>query len=123
MLQQERMDRAERTTPTAKNIIDEEYRLHVAKTKSLRAARTAPPREKTSLTGEMKMPQPDRIPAIPLHDEHVVTAREALEGLYLKLQQEAEVRMVAAALRAGWSAEEAIDAIDDLRKEDVPAVN
>ncbi|MEX2741730.1 hypothetical protein AB3480_09965 [Rhizobium mongolense] len=53
------------------------------------------------------MPQPDRIPAIPLHDEHVVTAREALEGLYLKLQQEAEVRMVAAALRAGWSAEEA----------------
>ncbi|MBB4276140.1 hypothetical protein [Rhizobium mongolense] len=117
------MDRAERTTPTAKNIIDEECRLHVAKTKSLRAARMAPRREKPSLTGEMKMPQPDRIPAIPLHDEHVVTAREALEGLYLKLQQEAEVRMVAAALRAGWSAEEAIDAIDDLRKEDVQLVN
>ncbi|APO72382.1 hypothetical protein IE4872_PD01865 (plasmid) [Rhizobium gallicum] len=71
----------------------------------------------------MKMPQLDRIPAIPLHDEHVVTAREALEGLYLKLQQEAEVRLVAAALRAGWSAEEAIDAIDDLRKEDVQVVN
>ncbi|MDP9813406.1 hypothetical protein J2W42_006280 [Rhizobium tibeticum] len=44
-----------------------------------------------------------------------MTAREALEGLYLKLEQEVEVRLVAAALRAGWSAEEALDAIDQLR--------
>ncbi|SEI22760.1 hypothetical protein SAMN05216228_11251 [Rhizobium tibeticum] len=56
-----------------------------------------------------------RIPDITSQRDHVVTAREALEGLYLKLEQEVEVRLVAAALRAGWSAEEALDAIDQLR--------
>lgn len=56
-----------------------------------------------------------RIPDITPQRAHVVTAREALEGLYLKLEQEVEVRLVAAALRAGWSAEEALDAIDQLR--------
>ncbi|OWK23323.1 hypothetical protein AJ87_36380 [Rhizobium yanglingense] len=117
------MDRAKRTTQTAKNIIDEERRLRVAKSKRLRAARMATPREKTIFNRGDENASADRIPVIPLHDEHVVTAREALEGLYLKLQQEAEVRLVAAALRAGWSAEEAIDAIDDLRKEDVQVVN
>ena len=49
------------------------------------------------------------------HDDHVVTAKEALEGLYLRLEMEAEVRLVAAALRAGWTADEALDAIDQLR--------
>ncbi|CAN7738124.1 hypothetical protein [Rhizobium sp. LjRoot258] len=56
-----------------------------------------------------------RIPDITPQRDHVVTAREALEGLYLKLEQEVEVRLVAAALRAGWSAKEALDAIDQLR--------
>ena len=69
------------------------------------------------------MPRHARVPEIIPHDEHVVTAREALEGLYLKLEQEAEVRLVAAALRAGWSAEEALDAIDELRKDDVMAAS
>lgn len=64
------------------------------------------------------MPQLARIPDIVSHDDHVVTAKEALERLYLKLEQELEMRLVAAALRAGWSAEEALDAIDQLRKED-----
>jgi hypothetical protein len=64
------------------------------------------------------MPTLARIPEIAHHDDHLVTAREALEGLYLKLEQEAEVRLVAAALRSGWSAEEALDAIDQLRQED-----
>ncbi|MBB3595815.1 hypothetical protein FHX08_006232 [Rhizobium sp. BK529] len=52
------------------------------------------------------------------HDDHVVTAKEALEGLYLRLEMEKEVRLVAAALRAGWSADEALDAIDQLRADD-----
>lgn len=64
-----------------------------------------------------------RIPEVTPPDEHVVTAREALESLYLRLEQDAEVRMVAAALRAGWSAEEALDAIDDLRKDDIRSAN
>ncbi|MCZ4089198.1 hypothetical protein [Sinorhizobium psoraleae] len=53
---------------------------------------------------------------------HVVTAREALEPLYLHLEQEAEARLVAAAIRAGWSAEEALSAIDDLKLEDMQAI-
>ncbi|MFC5758148.1 hypothetical protein [Rhizobium sp. GCM10022189] len=53
------------------------------------------------------------------HDDHVVTAKEALEGLYLRLEMEAEVRLVAAALRAGWTANEALDAIDQLRADDI----
>ncbi|MBB4232801.1 hypothetical protein [Rhizobium mongolense] len=69
------------------------------------------------------MPQLERIPRVVPHDEHVVTAREALEGLYLKLEQEAEVRLIAAALRAGWSAEEALDAIDQLRQEDMHSMH
>lgn len=69
------------------------------------------------------MPQLERIFHVVPHDEHVVTAREALEGLYLKLEQEAEVRLIAAALRAGWSAEEALDAIDHLRQEDMHSMH
>ena len=52
------------------------------------------------------------------HDDHVVTAKEALEGLYLRLEMETEVRLIAAALRAGWTADEALDAIDQLRADD-----
>ncbi len=56
---------------------------------------------------------------IPTPAEHVVTAREALEPLYLRLEQEAEMKMLAAALRAGWSADEAMSAIEDLRREEL----
>ncbi|WP_331376519.1 hypothetical protein [Sinorhizobium chiapasense] len=55
-------------------------------------------------------------------DEHIVTAREALELLYLHLEQEAEAKLVAAAMRAGWSTEEALSAIDDLKLEDMQAI-
>ncbi|MDK4700780.1 MULTISPECIES: hypothetical protein [unclassified Rhizobium] len=63
------------------------------------------------------MPKTARIPDVAPHDDHVVTAKEALEVSFLKLEQEVEVRLVAAALRAGWSADEALDAIDQLRAE------
>jgi hypothetical protein len=62
-----------------------------------------------------------RISEVEAPDDHVVTAKEALESLYLRLEQEVEVRMVAAALRAGWSAGEALDAIDELRRDDIEA--
>ncbi len=62
------------------------------------------------------MPRKSTIPAPGLH---VVTVREALEPLYMKLEREAELRLVAAAMQAGWSADEAFSAIDDLRREDV----
>lgn len=55
-------------------------------------------------------------------DGHIVTAREALELLYLHLEQETEAKLVAAAMRAGWSAEEALSAIDDLKLEDMQAI-
>lgn len=63
------------------------------------------------------MPKTARIPDVAPHDDHVVTAKEALEVSFLKLEQEVEVRLVAAALRAGWPADEALDAIDQLRTE------
>jgi hypothetical protein len=59
------------------------------------------------------------ISTIPTPHEHVVTAREALEPLYLRLEQEAEMKLLAAALRAGWSADEAMSAIEDLRREEL----
>jgi hypothetical protein len=65
------------------------------------------------------MPQLARIPDVVPPDDHVLTAKEALEGAYLKLEQELEVRLVAAALRAGWSADEALQAIDQLRDEEI----
>lgn len=49
-------------------------------------------------------------------DDHILTAQEALEPLFLALEEEAEVKMVAAALRAGWSVEAAVAAIDELRR-------
>ncbi|KAA0700397.1 hypothetical protein DTW90_01600 [Neorhizobium sp. P12A] len=56
---------------------------------------------------------------IPTPDEHVVTAKEALEPLYMRLEQEAEMKLLAAAMRAGWSADEAMSAIDELRREEL----
>lgn len=51
--------------------------------------------------------------------EHTLTAQEALEPLFLALEEEAEVKMIAAALRAGWSAEDAVQAIDELRRNEL----
>jgi len=49
-------------------------------------------------------------------EEHILTVQEALEPLFLALEEEAEVKMIAAALRAGWSVEDAVAAIDELRR-------
>lgn len=48
--------------------------------------------------------------------EHILTVREALEPLFLALEEEAEVKMIAAAVKAGWSLEEAVAAVDELRR-------
>ncbi|KQV82712.1 hypothetical protein [Rhizobium sp. Root1220] len=52
-------------------------------------------------------------------NDHILTAQEALEPLFLKIEEEAEVRMIAAALRAGWSADDAMSAIDELRRNEL----
>lgn len=52
-------------------------------------------------------------------DEHLLTIQEALEPLYLKLEVEAETRLLKAALQAGWSADEATTAIDQLKRHEV----
>jgi hypothetical protein len=51
--------------------------------------------------------------------DHIVTAQEALEPLFLQIEAEAELRMIAAALKAGWSAEDAVSAIDELRRSEL----
>jgi hypothetical protein len=51
--------------------------------------------------------------------DHILTAQEALEPLFLQIEAEAELRMVAAALQAGWSAEDAVSAIDQLRRSEL----
>ena len=54
-------------------------------------------------------------------DEHLLTVQEALEPLYLKLEVEAEAKLLKAALRAGWSVEEALAAIDQLKRHEAMA--
>ncbi|MFB9952294.1 hypothetical protein ACFFP0_25915 [Rhizobium puerariae] len=49
-------------------------------------------------------------------DDHILTVQEALEPLFLALEEEAELKMIAAAVRAGWSVEDAVAAIDELRR-------
>ncbi len=49
-------------------------------------------------------------------DEHILTVQEALEPLFLALEEEAEIKMIAAAVKAGWSVEDAVTAIDELRR-------
>ncbi|NLS03357.1 hypothetical protein HGP14_08240 [Rhizobium sp. P32RR-XVIII] len=51
--------------------------------------------------------------------EHILTAQEALEPLFLALEQEVEVQMIAAAVRAGWTPEDAVAAIDELRRNEL----
>ncbi|MGR9180567.1 hypothetical protein ACU8V1_33400 (plasmid) [Rhizobium leguminosarum] len=51
-------------------------------------------------------------------DEHVVTAREALEPLYERLELHTESTLLSAAMAAGWPAEEATRALAALRLQD-----
>ena len=67
------------------------------------------------------MPTSTRRRPIVAPDEHILTVQEALEPLFLALEEEAEVRMVAAAIQAGWSAEDAVSAIDELRRNELLA--
>lgn len=52
-------------------------------------------------------------------EDHILTVQEALEPLFFKLEEEAEVKMIAAAVKAGWSVEEAVAAIDELRRSEL----
>jgi hypothetical protein len=52
-------------------------------------------------------------------DEHILTVQEALEPLYMELEQQVEMRLVQAAVTAGWSADEAIEAVDELKRHEV----
>ncbi len=55
---------------------------------------------------------------VPSPAEHVVTAKEAIEPLYERVELEAEARLLAAAVQSGWSAEEAALAVARLKLED-----
>lgn len=52
-------------------------------------------------------------------EDHILTIQEAIEPVYHSLALECEARIIDAAVRAGWSADDAIAAIEDLRKRDV----
>jgi hypothetical protein len=65
------------------------------------------------------MPMPASRQSIAPPYDHILTAQEALEPLFLQIEAEAEVRMIAAAIRAGWSAEDAVAAIDELRRNEL----
>ncbi len=54
--------------------------------------------------------------SVPSPKEHILTVKEALEPIFLALEEEAEVKMIAAAVKAGWSMEEAVSAVDELRR-------
>ena len=58
-------------------------------------------------------------PAVTSPREHVLTVQEALEPLFLALEEEAEVKMIAAAVKAGWPLDEAVAAIDELRRNEL----
>jgi len=55
-------------------------------------------------------------------DEHVLTAREAIEPLYEKLELQTEALVLAAALEAGWSSDEATKALAVLRLQDALSI-
>ncbi|MGK9286827.1 hypothetical protein [Sinorhizobium meliloti] len=55
-------------------------------------------------------------------DEHILTVQEALEPLYMELEQEAEARLLEAAVSAGWSAQEALEAIDELKRHELESI-
>jgi hypothetical protein len=58
-------------------------------------------------------------PSITSPKDHVLTVQEALEPLFMALEEEAEVKMIAAAIKAGWTMEEAVAAIDELRRNEL----
>lgn len=49
-------------------------------------------------------------------EEHILTAREALEPLFLSLEAEVDLRLIDAALEAGWDPDDVLEALDALRK-------
>lgn len=55
-------------------------------------------------------------------DEHLVTAREALEPLYEKLELQTDTALLAAAVEAGWPPEEATKALAALRLQDALSI-
>ena len=67
------------------------------------------------------MPRSFSIPVTP-PDDHVVTAREAIEPLYDRLEIETDKAVMAAAVRAGWSSDDAAKALASLRLQDALSV-
>ncbi|MBY5413312.1 hypothetical protein HFO98_33820 [Rhizobium leguminosarum] len=63
------------------------------------------------------MPAVSSTPIMP-PDEHVVTAREALEPLYERLELHTDATLLSAAIEAGWPADEATKAVAALRLQD-----
>jgi hypothetical protein len=49
-------------------------------------------------------------------EEHILTAQEALEPLFLKLEAEVDRKLIDAAVEAGWEPEDVLEALDELRK-------
>ncbi|RMI14777.1 hypothetical protein [Sinorhizobium meliloti] len=47
---------------------------------------------------------------------NILTVQEALEPLYMKLDQEVEVKLLEAAVSAGWTVGEALEAIIELKR-------
>jgi hypothetical protein len=60
--------------------------------------------------------------AITSPHEHLVTAREALEPLYQRFEVQTDRTLLAAAIDAGWSADDSAKALAVLRLEDALAV-
>ncbi|MBY3252698.1 hypothetical protein HFO02_33710 [Rhizobium laguerreae] len=63
------------------------------------------------------MPAVSPTPIMP-PDEHVVTAREALEPLYERLALHTDATLLSAAIKAGWPADDATKAVAALRLQD-----
>jgi regulatory protein YycI of two-component signal transduction system YycFG len=66
------------------------------------------------------MPPMSATPITPA-DDHVVTAREAIEPLYEQLEMETDSKVIAAAVEAGWTSTEATKALAALRLHDALA--
>lgn len=64
----------------------------------------------------MPLSQPDKHVVAP--EEHILTVQEALEPLYHKLEHEVETRLIEAAVGAGWSPNDALNAIDQLKRQE-----
>lgn len=61
------------------------------------------------------MPMPEiRQPVTPPED-HILTAREALEPLFFELEAEVDRKLIDAAVKVGWQPEDVLSALDALR--------